>query len=118
MKLPKAIKAKWLKALRSGKYKQTKQTLYNPKTKGFCCLGVLQHVTHGNCEGPSRDDVDSGYAYGGLPSDGYWKAIGATGADWGHGSIYHASSTLSKKNDSGSSFKTIANWIEKNVEGY
>ena len=33
------IKAKWLAALRSGEYEQTRETLRN--SKGFCCLGVL-----------------------------------------------------------------------------
>ncbi len=41
----KAIKTKWLKALRSGKYKQAKGALCpideKGKIKGFCCLGVL-----------------------------------------------------------------------------
>lgn len=44
-KLPKAIKNKWIKALRSGDYKQGRFNLYLPgpnKTKGtYCCLGVL-----------------------------------------------------------------------------
>jgi hypothetical protein len=33
------IKAKWLKALRGGQYKQGKDVLYNGAQ--FCCLGVL-----------------------------------------------------------------------------
>lgn len=33
------IKVKWLEALRSGQYKQTKHRLKDEK--GFCCLGVL-----------------------------------------------------------------------------
>lgn len=33
---------KWLNALRSGKYKQTKRSLQNDK--GFCCLGVACDV--------------------------------------------------------------------------
>lgn len=36
--LNKKFKAKWLNALRSGKYAQTKETLAD--TDGFCCLGV------------------------------------------------------------------------------
>lgn len=35
----KKIKEKWVKALRSGKYKKTTSCLHNEK--GFCCLGVL-----------------------------------------------------------------------------
>ena len=33
------IKQRWLEALRSGEYKQTKENLQN--SDGFCCLGVL-----------------------------------------------------------------------------
>lgn len=33
---------KWISALKSGKYKQTKGCLHNKE--GYCCLGVLQAV--------------------------------------------------------------------------
>lgn len=33
------VKKMWLKALESGKYKKTRNTLRSPR--GFCCLGVL-----------------------------------------------------------------------------
>jgi hypothetical protein len=44
--MKKAIADKWVKALRSGEYKQVQKRLaaYTDKTKtevGFCCLGVL-----------------------------------------------------------------------------
>lgn len=34
----------WLDALRSGEYKQAKDTLHNLDTGGFCCLGVAAKV--------------------------------------------------------------------------
>ena len=34
----------WIAALRSGRYKQGIGELYNHYNKGFCCLGVLDHV--------------------------------------------------------------------------
>lgn len=34
-------RAKWIKALRSGKYKQGKSELFNKSEKTYCCLGVL-----------------------------------------------------------------------------
>jgi hypothetical protein len=37
-------KKRWLKALRSGDYKQGKYKLYNQDTKAYCCLGVLCEV--------------------------------------------------------------------------
>jgi hypothetical protein len=44
-KLPKNVKAKWVKALRSGKYEQTQGRLKRDcpdavYPAGFCCLGV------------------------------------------------------------------------------
>ncbi len=38
-KMDPAIKAKWVKALRSGEYEQTRQRLHD--STGYCCLGVL-----------------------------------------------------------------------------
>lgn len=35
------VKQRWVTALRSGKYKQTRDILADPMTKGYCCLGVL-----------------------------------------------------------------------------
>jgi hypothetical protein len=40
VKLPADIKAKWLEALRSGRYKQGRTYLRNADNE-FCCLGVL-----------------------------------------------------------------------------
>lgn len=39
----KKIRREWIKALRSGKYKQTRGTLHSTKRNrdSFCCLGVL-----------------------------------------------------------------------------
>lgn len=37
-------KKKWIKALRSGKYKQGKAVLHNEFYSTYCCLGVLEKV--------------------------------------------------------------------------
>jgi hypothetical protein len=34
-------KQRWLRDLRSGEFKQGHGKLYDPKTQGWCCLGVL-----------------------------------------------------------------------------
>jgi len=42
------LKAKWVKALRSGKYKQTRGQLMSRDQKNkptYCCLGVLERVS-------------------------------------------------------------------------
>ena len=39
--MDKKLKAKWVKALRSGGFKQTTDTLYKEREDAYCCLGVL-----------------------------------------------------------------------------
>jgi hypothetical protein len=39
----KAIKSKWLEALRSGRYRQSRNALFSDR--GYCCLGVLARIT-------------------------------------------------------------------------
>lgn len=53
LKLPEEIKTKWLTALRSGRYKQTRKRLYQPVTDGYCCLGVLAEELE---PGSTKDD--------------------------------------------------------------
>lgn len=43
-KLPEPFKTKWIKALRSGRYKQEEGTLYDPHRGGYCCLGVGERI--------------------------------------------------------------------------
>lgn len=43
-KLPKIFKKKWLKALRSGKFKQGKEVLFDKEKNTYCCLGVACRV--------------------------------------------------------------------------
>lgn len=51
----KRLKARWIKALRSGKYKQHTQALCAPKEeeKAYCCMGVLLSV-NGVADGSMR----------------------------------------------------------------
>ena len=41
--MDKKLKAKWVKALRSGKYMQERETLVGPN-RAYCCLGVLSRL--------------------------------------------------------------------------
>ena len=118
IRMPKKLLAKWLKALRSGEYKQAKDTMYEPETCGFCCLGVLQHVA-------SRGYVEVG-------DDGEYE--GAPSLDWLSKKGIHFSdgsatpccipylptlcTTAALANDSGKSFPIIADAIEACAEGY
>lgn len=116
IKMPAKLLKKWLKALRSGEYKQTTGTLYNPKTCGFCCLGVLQHVASGGkCEVNSDGDFDAGpsgswYLGNGISMSGEMEQIlmemNDGKWDWPNGHY-------GKKK-----FPAIADFIEKNTETF
>lgn len=41
--MDKQWKAKWIEALRSGKYNQAREILYNGE--GYCCLGILCDIS-------------------------------------------------------------------------
>ena len=112
----------WVKALRSGKYKQGKKFLcrrVDGKDK-FCCLGVAIDVL---CDGEWE------YAASSDETEGHWKFNGTTrrGVDF-NGSGLPRMETLKEiglkpstahlladLNDGGRSFKEIASWIEKNL---
>jgi hypothetical protein len=91
-KLNKAIKSKWVKALRSGKYEQGTHWLEKEKDEGgktYCCLGVA-------CEIGITRRAESGDEYAHetfLPR--------------------RTQAKLAKFNDAGWSFKWIASYIER-----
>lgn len=91
--IPKNVKRKWLRALRSGSYDQTTGILYRDEVivnnagkvmdpAGFCCLGVLEHCTmDGKVEG-GPDRYNNGYvSYLVMPSIQYWNLIKARGVE-------------------------------------
>jgi len=107
---PKTFIRKWVKALRSGKYKQTTSTLKghalddagNFAGVGYCCLGVackLKAKEAGNKTSMykySEDRSSKGAQLAGrwlLPNNDQFK--------------------LAKLNDEGKSFSEIADYIEK-----
>lgn len=106
-KLSPDVKAKWLEALRSGKYEQTQGCLTNGN-ETFCCLGVLCDVTDPKAWGAhdewyygTGEDKDS--EVGNLPF-GFRIAIGMSD---------EAERRLVLMNDSDClTFPEIANWIE------
>lgn len=98
------IKAKWLEALRSGKYSQTTEMLRN--SHGFCCLGVLCDVANGD----AWEDFE--WKYGEIVCDTelpepFAKDVGLKG---------HEEAALVKLNDDQhASFSEIADYIEANL---
>lgn len=114
MRMPKRLKNRWLKALRSGEYGQLKGRLTDGKGR-FCCLGVLEHVASGgSCEAVKDDFVM-------MPSAEFYDKYGIK-------SGVAATHSLMNQNDGKFSdmkgrrisrkFPAIANWIERNVIGY
>ena len=112
----KIVKRKWLKALRSGEYKQgsgqlvTKPNYPNNEDYLFCCLGVLQNLyclKHNEEFGPIE------FGLGSFNNKvAYWSGLFSSGEDTE--SLMHMNDgTGEYKKRQG--FKQIANWIEKHL---
>lgn len=108
-------KAKWLEALRSGRYTQCGGAL---KAKsGFCCLGVLlDAVGDGKWQRlyPEDDDLDE--------SERYVHSNSKASRGYLHGDFLDEMGLnedeqqyLANMNDNGKSFAEIADHIEKNL---
>jgi hypothetical protein len=99
------IKTKWLKALRSGRYKQGNSELLNDRGS-YCCLGVLAKV-----QGAKKNEIlHCGYLTDDL-------------AKYAAGIKIKSQHLLAKFNDGNpdsstvvKSFKEIADYIEKNYK--
>jgi hypothetical protein len=130
------VKDKWLKALRSGKYKQGKFALKRADDT-FCCLGVLCDLYHkegnGYWEAPLPPEWHPSF---GPPSpqfapkqsfiakDGFQEHSNSVLPDsvmeWADlddidPDVIESDYTLSTLNDSGSDFNFIADVIEKEL---
>lgn len=110
-KLPKAFKNKWIKALRSGEYKQGENQLHNQFDNTYCCLGVACRIMH------PRKELNSGVISSALSNLKGVKVPEILKGEFD--STYDDYNPLVEKlvnmNDGGKSFKVIANWIEKNL---
>jgi len=114
----KEIKEKWVKALRSGEYKQGCDYL---KQEGlvyrYCCIGVLVDI---GLEGEWREVLSSG-KYKFYPAGE--NKDGTTFYEFINGQKYldklsitmGQQKALADMNDNGTPFCQIADWIEKNL---
>ena len=108
--MKKRIADKWIRALRSGKYKQGDKVLCNIKPYGnaeFCCLGVLDYI-HTNQ-----------YDYESALNDGEYSLYSGLGARKDHSDLKIGKRTypsLADANDNGVSFKKIAAYIAKHYK--
>ena len=130
----KEVMKKWVKALRSGKFKQGQGTLkqYNSKGKAqHCCLGVLCELYNENMKKNHKKtlpekicDNDYSFQYGYTTFNGVADSLPERVRDWSgistsFGKFYGESTLpapLSDLNDDGRKFNTIANIIEKHWE--
>ena len=106
------LKAKWVEALRSGKYKQGRNYL---NSKGaFCCLGVLCDLSgEGKWELELGADAFGDEMYRYLVGDGWNRATLPPELAEKYG--VHNPGPLITMNDTGKSFTEIADYIEANL---
>ena len=106
------VKEKWVSALRSGDYKQTKSCLH--KGDGFCCLGVLCDL-YGKEHNVEWKLVDAGIYYEFQDKKAILplSVIEWAGVEDDNPEI--CETPLSRLNDTGSTFNEIADLIEKHL---
>ena len=106
------VKEKWLNALRSGDYKQTKSCLH--KGDGFCCLGVLCDL-YGKEHNVEWKLVDAGIYYEFQDKKAILplSVIEWAGVEDDNPEI--CETPLSRLNDIGSTFNVIADLIEEHL---
>lgn len=109
--MKKEIADKWVAALRSGDYKQGKSFLRDSRNN-FCCLGVLCNI-HAQDNPELAATQNSPHHYFGYNSVLPPNVENWTGMSNGTGWIYSLNTSLSLMNDTGKTFDTIADIIEK-----
>ena len=112
------VKAKWLTALRSDKYKQTTAG-HLCDNAGFCCLGVLTDlfIKEQPTDAEQWDDLELA-GVGIKTYQGYGSQIPHDVAKWSglpEGPNNEVNNHLMKRNDEGMPFKDIATYIEENL---
>jgi hypothetical protein len=114
-----AVVSRWLKALRSGQYKQGKEWLHHKNEKGqdrYCCLGVLCDLAVKARVISAPVLTDDAFVYGKEdthlpPKVREWAGIKTPNGDLAFGD------SLAEMNDDGKKFTTIAKLIESKPDG-
>jgi hypothetical protein len=97
------LKAKWVKALRSGEYKQARKKLRDGEN--YCCLGVLCQIAGL----PIDEDGDSVVGASKVSAVSQYQPIyDAVGDTW-------TARKLAEMNDDGTPFHGIADYIEEHL---
>ena len=108
------VKQKWVSALRSGDYQQTKYYLHTGD--GFCCLGVLCDL-YGKEHNVEWNLANNGnnYEFQDRPSCPPFSVTEWAGIVSSNPYICSRSFTLAELNDNGSTFNEIADLIEEHL---
>lgn len=124
--MKKAIAEKWVKALRSGKYKQGTGYLRTSQdnSNSFCCLGVLCNIHAQEHPELAKKETNPDVYMGEtefLPEKVMkWAGMDDSGGvrtdREGIEILDNEFFSLAEANDYGISFTRIATWIEKNYE--
>ena len=122
----KKIAKKWVKALRSGKYKQEREVLHNTTyvMESFCCLGVLCDLYQQDRRSKKKKMLDVENKWSHVTYDGADTYLPDAVREWAGMKTNHGSWDNNKvdlnlvylNDEKRNSFKTIASVIEKNVE--
>lgn len=113
--MEKNLKTKWVKALRSGDYRQGQDVLVNTSGTNFCCLGVLADVQGCVWRLAKHDETELVPV---SPDGGRaWATDGAAylSKSRAGGLNREKQHTLMQMNDAHKSFKEIADYIEREL---
>ena len=116
------VKAKWLEALRNGKYKQGRAFLRTEN--GFCCLGVLCDLYQKEHSEISQWKGNGFHSINGKRNEEHWTTAPPVVEEWADFPIHESfrvpdleiKYTLMSMNDGlGMNFSEIADVIEKQL---
>jgi hypothetical protein len=107
------LKAKWVEALRSGDYQQTTGTLRDGDS--FCCLGVLCDISGAGRWEPVERASARPHLHQYVIGENYNQQYLPAALKAPNGLSDNIVDPLMDMNDSGNTFKQIADYIEKNL---
>jgi hypothetical protein len=105
----KSLKRKWVKNLRSGKYKQGQGRLRTVKDNSFCCLGVLCDTI--KSEWKPIDNI----AYNWCGKNNARTLVPLKTLNAIHLSQVAQDELVNMNDDENKSFQEIADWVKNNI---